>query len=94
MENNKYDIEDLLIAIANEKPVDIQAIVNDLMVDRAQDEISSFQLDDIDRDFINDIETDVESDSEIDTDTDTENEIDDEYIDSNEILNDINNDSE
>lgn len=40
---NKYSIDDILDAIVDEKPVDLQAAVNALMVDKAHDSIAGLK---------------------------------------------------
>jgi len=39
----KYKIDDILNAIVDEKPVDLQAAVNSLMVDKAHDQIADLK---------------------------------------------------
>ena len=44
-EDNKYDIQDLIIATAEQKPLEFENAFNDLVIDRIRDAIESKKVD-------------------------------------------------
>lgn len=43
-EDNKYELQDLIIATAEQKPVEFEAAFNDLVVDRLRDAIETKKI--------------------------------------------------
>lgn len=85
MSENKYVIDDILNAVVDEKPVDLQAALNSIMVDKAHDYISNMKSQ-LMSDMLS-AQEDEEEEVEIDVDEieiDTE-EMDDEEIDADEV---------
>lgn len=102
MVDTKYVIDDILNAIVDEKPVDLQAALNSVMVDKAHDQIANMKTeimsdaigDDEDEDItvFDDIE-DEEEDEDFD-DEEIEDDIEDEELDADELFNDLEDEEE
>ena len=86
---NKYSIDDILNAIVDEKPVDLQAGVNALMVDKAHDSISGLKSVLV-QDMLGDKKADDAEDTEDDIDHDVDVEDDTEELDAEELFTDDN----
>lgn len=44
MPDNKYDVQDLVVAAWEQKPTDFEAVFNDLVVDRIRDSIEAKKI--------------------------------------------------
>lgn len=110
MVDTKYVIDDILNAVVDEKPVDLQAALNSVMVDKAHDQITGMKAqlmqdmlgDEPDDEEPEEFEYDedefdgAEDDVEIEYD-DEENldtEDDDEELDADELFNDLEDEDE
>lgn len=83
---NKYTIDDILNAVVDEKPVDLQAAVNALMVDKAHDHIAGLKSV-IMQDMLNgNTDSEDESEEEFEDDDSEEDEI--EELDAEELFTD------
>lgn len=89
MEQNKYDILDLLASIVDEKPVDTQAVVNQMMLNKAHDAIAAYDAE-FNKAIFNDEPQEIEDVPE-DEPEETEDDVD---LDSNELLNTLNSQEE
>jgi hypothetical protein len=88
MPETKYVIDDILNAIVNEKPVDLQTAVNSMMVDKAHDEIEFMKTQLMQDMYAKDDDEEVEdSEEEVEADEDEED-TDVEELDAEEIFND------
>lgn len=107
MVDTKYVIDDILNAIVDEKPVDLQAALNSVMVDKAHDQIANMKTeimsdaigndeDDEDEDIavFDDFEDEEEDDLEDDEEIEDEIEDDDEELDADELFNDLEDEEE
>lgn len=84
---NKYTIDDILNAVVDEKPVDLQAAVNALMVDKAHDHIAGLKSV-IMQDMLNgNTDSEDEAEEEIEDDDDSE-EDEIEELDAEELFTD------
>ena len=95
MTENKYVIDDILNAIVNEKPVDLQAAVNSMMVDKAHDEISGMKtqlmqdmMDQQGEDDEEQVDDDIEEFEDEPEDEDQEEDDEVEELDAEELFND------
>lgn len=90
---DKYTIDDILNAIVDEKPVDLQAAVNSMMVNKAHDQIA-----DLKTLLVQDMLVDKEEDTASDEDEEIEDEINDEdeveELDADELFTDDNEEQE
>lgn len=44
METDKYNVSDLVVSAIEQKPLDFQNILNDIMVDRAANAIDAYRM--------------------------------------------------
>lgn len=104
MVDTKYEIDDILNAVVNEKPVDLQAALNSIMVDKAHEQIAGMKAQ-LMQNTLGDVEPDEESEEDIDLediedDEDDEDELEvqdedeDEELDADELFNDLETDED
>jgi len=88
---NKYTVDDILNAIVDEKPVDLQAAVNALMVDKAHDSISGLKTVLV-QDMLGDKTADTDDSEDDEEEIEDDEEI--EELDAEELFTDDNEEQE
>lgn len=106
MVDTKYVIDDILNSIVSEKPVDLQAALNSIMVDKAHDYIADMKSqlmqdmltaqhpEDQDEEEYEDDDLEGDDDDVEVEDSEQEDDSDDEELDADELFNDLEDEEE